>query len=74
MLQPLTVPAQLVLGINLFVPSANAVYEVTGLGGGDNPDVEIKRCGYDGSMVAPTILTNFNNLQVNNYLVITANS
>ena len=71
MTQPLLVPAQLELGGHLYVPSGNAIYEIHGLGGGDNPDVELKRCAYDGSLVEPTILTNFANMQANNYLVIT---
>ena len=74
MLQPLLVPAQLALGINLFVPSGNAIYEVTGLGSGDDPEVELKRCAYDGTLVEPTILTTFSSMQANQYLPITAYS
>lgn len=70
MLEPLQVPAQLVLGKNLFVPSMNAIFAITGLGGGDNPEIELQRCGYDGTLVEPYLYQTFETMQANNYLVI----
>lgn len=71
MLEPLQVPAQTQIGVNLYVPSGNAIYEIVDVQGwSDDPDVTLKRCAYDGTLVEPTITETFSSLQTNNYLVI----
>lgn len=71
MLEPLQVPAQTQPHVNLYVPSGNAIYEIVDVQGyADDPEVTLKRCAYDGTLVEPTIVKLFSELQANNYLVI----
>ena len=74
MLERITVPAQLYLGINVFCPADNAIYEITDIQGDSlHPDVTLKRCLYDSTLSQASISVNFDDMYPN-YMTIMANS
>ena len=71
MLEPLSTPAQTQIGVNLYVPSQNAVYHITDVQGwSDDPEITVKRCNYDGTLAEPQFTFLFSSLQSCNFLVV----
>ena len=74
MLNRLVTPAQIQLGVNLYCPSENAIYEVRDIQGDSlHPDVTLNRCLYDGNLSGNPIVINYDSMYAN-YLAITAYS
>lgn len=74
MLNKLVVPAQLQIGVNLFCPTDNAIYEITNVQGDSlHPDVTMKRCLYNETLCQVPIVVNYDNMAYN-YMPISANS
>ena len=74
MIQRLVTPAQLILGINLYCPTDNAIYEIVDIQGDSlHPDVTLKRCLYDGTLCSIPLIVNYDNMYAS-YMPITANS